>query len=79
MSTLRLQIDSQTELRLIDKQDAPEFFALIEKNRTYLRQWLGWLDVTHSIETCDWSINISRIQRPLQKAMPGKFQEFWLS
>jgi ribosomal-protein-serine acetyltransferase len=49
MSAFCLPIDSQTDLRLIETKDAAHFFQLIDRNRTYLRQWLGWLDVTRSI------------------------------
>ncbi len=41
-----LKIDSKLELRQIRKEDALEFFKLADKNRLYLRQWLGWLDIT---------------------------------
>src|SRR5687768_8843355 len=46
---LHIKLDAQTEIRLIEKGNAPEFLRLIDKNRAYLRQWLGWLDFTRSI------------------------------
>ena len=29
---------------MLEVADAPELFALVQKNRGYLRQWLPWLD-----------------------------------
>jgi len=42
----RLIIDPNTELTLPDRTHAPEFMALIDRGRPYLREWLGWLDTT---------------------------------
>lgn len=39
-------IDEQLQLKLITEKDADELFAFIERNRRYLREWLGWLDHT---------------------------------
>jgi ribosomal-protein-serine acetyltransferase len=43
-------IDAHTKLTLLSLEHAEEFFALIEKNRPYLRKWLGWLDNIQKIE-----------------------------
>lgn len=37
-------------LRTLEAKDAEELFALIRKNNTHLRQWLGWLDDDKSVE-----------------------------
>ncbi len=37
------------ELRLREEADANVFFSLIDKNRTYLRQWLPWVDATKTV------------------------------
>lgn len=47
---MNLKIDSQTELSQIKKEDASELFHLVDQNRAYLRQWLGWLDITQSVK-----------------------------
>jgi ribosomal-protein-serine acetyltransferase len=47
---LRLSIDAQTELRLLEEEDASEIFALVEQNRAHLRTWLPWLDLTLSVQ-----------------------------
>ena len=41
---LTCRIDDELELRLLNTRDAPALFALVEANRSYLRQWLPWLD-----------------------------------
>lgn len=33
-------------IRKIEHQDAEEIFACVDRNRTYLRRWLPWLDET---------------------------------
>jgi ribosomal-protein-serine acetyltransferase len=47
---LRLAINAETELRLLEERDAPELFALIEQERLRLRIWLPWLDQTLSLQ-----------------------------
>ncbi|MGZ3699673.1 MAG: GNAT family N-acetyltransferase [Bdellovibrionota bacterium] len=46
---LRLNIDADTELKLIEREHAPEFMALIDRSRPYLREWLAWLDRTTTV------------------------------
>jgi ribosomal-protein-serine acetyltransferase len=50
ISPLRIKIDNDIELRLLDERDAKEIYRLIDQNRAYLREWLPWLDVTRSVE-----------------------------
>jgi ribosomal-protein-serine acetyltransferase len=38
------------ELRLFQLSDAEPIFAVVERNRAYLREWLPWVDVTASPE-----------------------------
>jgi len=38
------RISDRHELRLLQLQDAPELFALVDANRAHLRVWLPWLD-----------------------------------
>ncbi|MES2768117.1 MAG: GNAT family protein [Bdellovibrionota bacterium] len=52
-----LKIDSKLELRQIRKEDALEFFNLADKNRAYLRQWLGWLDLSKVPLDTEYFIN----------------------
>lgn len=39
---LGLPVDGETQLRLLEPRYAEDYFALIERNRTYLRQWMPW-------------------------------------
>lgn len=43
------KIDEQTEIRLLEQRHAEEVFALADKNRDRLREWLPWLDDTHAV------------------------------
>ena len=36
------------EIRLFDLKDAEPAFAVVERNRAYLREWLPWVDLTTS-------------------------------
>jgi ribosomal-protein-serine acetyltransferase len=46
----RREVASGLELRQFAMSDAAEVYALANQNRTYLRQWLPWVDRTHSAE-----------------------------
>ena len=47
---LRFPIDDDTELRLLEERNTEELFALVDRNRAYLREWLPWLDATTTVE-----------------------------
>jgi len=47
------------ELRQFAQADAPACFAVVERNRAYLREWLPWVDHTRSAE--DVAQFISRV------------------
>lgn len=47
------KIDDATALRALQREDAPELFALTDSNRKYLRTWLPWVDVV--LEEADWT------------------------
>ena len=47
---LRCPIDDKTELRLLEERNTEELFALVDRNRAYLREWLPWLDATMTVE-----------------------------
>jgi ribosomal-protein-serine acetyltransferase len=46
----RLEIAQDAELRLLTSHEAAALFALTEKNRAHLRQWLPWLDSNAGVE-----------------------------
>ena len=43
------RLSDRHELRLLQTADAQELFALININRTHLRQWLPWLDSINDV------------------------------
>ncbi len=46
----RLRVEPGIELRQLEDRDAAALFALTERNRAYLRQWLPWVDHSHTVE-----------------------------
>lgn len=50
----------ELELRPLSRGHAFEFFQLIDRNRAYLKQWLGWLDDMTSLD---------HLERYLQNAL----------
>ena len=48
MLTLRVRDD--LELKLLEEGDAGRLFAVTNDNRSYLREWLPWVDPTKSVE-----------------------------
>lgn len=54
-------IEQQLELRLLKQEDAQEVFELIENNRTYLREWLGWLDYSTELKDALKNIHQNRL------------------
>ncbi len=47
---LHLSVDEETQLRLLEERHAGEYFALIERNRTYLQEWMPWAAYENSLE-----------------------------
>lgn len=43
-------IDAHHALREVRCADAVELFQVVDRNRTYLRQWMPWLDTTRTVE-----------------------------
>ena len=44
-----ISVDTDLQLRVPMESDAATLFNLVEENRTYLREWLPWLDETTSV------------------------------
>jgi len=54
---LNFKINKNIWLRSICMDDASNLFGVIDANRTYLRQWLGWVDKTLAIKDIEVFIN----------------------
>lgn len=50
VKTIVLYANSKIELRILVEEDAPIVFAVIDRNRLRLKEWLGWLDSTIKVE-----------------------------
>ncbi len=70
---LKLNIDANTELQILSIEHSLEFMALIDRNRPYLRQWLGWLDHTKSVSELE-----KFIQSTLLEIRDGKGLAMWI-
>lgn len=42
-------INENTELKIIQENDASELFRLIDENREYLSKWLPWVETTNDV------------------------------
>lgn len=52
---------ADAELRILEQSHAEELFALIDRNRSYLTEWLPWPDKNRSIEdTREFIASVSR-------------------
>ncbi len=48
--TFPVPLDASSELRLMEERHAEEIFAVVEGNREHLREWLPWVDETHTAD-----------------------------
>ena len=46
----KLDIDDGITLTRVRSEDAEEIFALVERSRDYLREWMSWVDSSKSVE-----------------------------
>jgi len=59
---LPFKVDKEIELKIMEKGDAPALFDLIENNRSYLREWVPWVDTNVTIKDSEEFINSSQEQ-----------------
>lgn len=64
-----LVIDTNTKLTLLDTQHTNDFFELIESNRAYLREWLGWLDNIKTISNLNRFVEAAISDYPEKKSL----------
>lgn len=53
------KIDEHLSLKLVEAKDAKRIFELIDSSRSYLRQWLPWVDFTNNINDSNEFIKAS--------------------
>ena len=44
------QIQDGVSLKLLEERHAPEVFAVVDRERAYLREWLPWVDLTTEVD-----------------------------
>lgn len=65
----RLKVDDEIEIRMLEEIDAETIFALVDRNREHLRQWLIWVDRSNSPEVTRQFIKESKQQYENKEAM----------
>ena len=60
-----LRIDDDVVLKILASEDADILFALVDRNRLYLRQWLPWVDTNTTLESSKLFILSSKEQLEL--------------
>jgi ribosomal-protein-serine acetyltransferase len=60
-----LKVDEEIGLKILEMDDAPVLFNLVENNRSYLREWVPWVDTNVSIEASKAFIQSIREQHEL--------------
>src|ERR1043166_892038 len=58
----RLTVADNLEIRQFEPEDAATVFAVVERNRDHLRQWLPWVGETPSFENVRNFIDASLAQ-----------------
>ena len=67
MNIINITIEDKIKMELINESHAEELFALTDKNRKYLREWLPWVDATQTIEDTMKFIRSSQKQYKINK------------
>ncbi|GCF07583.1 GNAT family N-acetyltransferase [Dictyobacter arantiisoli] len=53
--SLSLQVNEDVQLKLLEERHSTAYYELTDRNRRYLREWMGWLDEERSVEqTCEY-------------------------
>jgi ribosomal-protein-serine acetyltransferase len=63
------RIDQELELVPADPRWAEELFRMTDRNRTYLREWLPWVDGTHSVDHSRAYLQNAREQHAKQEVI----------
>src|SRR5699024_1350 len=72
----QIQVNNLTFIRILSIRDAEMLFQLTDKSRSYLKEWLPWLDNTKTIEDSEAFIKTSLIgMEKKQSITAGIFYE----
>jgi ribosomal-protein-serine acetyltransferase len=72
---LDLQVSHNLRLQLLQLDDAPELFTLIDLNREDLREWLPWLNTTQSVTDTRYFIQSTLDRFAQHKALVAAIRE----
>jgi ribosomal-protein-serine acetyltransferase len=64
-----LRISPEAVLKQLELSDAPEMFQLTEENRSYLREWLPWVDSVQRVEDTERFIAFTIDQHARQQGI----------
>lgn len=65
----QLKVDDEIEIRMFEESDAETVFAMVDRNREYLRQWLIWVDRSDSPEVTRQFIKDSKLRYKNKEAL----------
>lgn len=68
-AVFRLKVDDEIEIRMLEESDTETVFALVDRNRQHLRQWLIWVDRSDSPEVTRQFIKESKRQYENKEAL----------
>jgi ribosomal-protein-serine acetyltransferase len=64
-----MRISPEAVLKQLELSDAPEMFRLTEENRSYLREWLPWVDAVRRVEDTESFILMTMDQHERQQGI----------
>ena len=70
---LMYEIDEDLHLRMFTLDDAEEFYNLTVESKTFLKEWLGWLDNINSVEDTVKNIQARFTEVTDNKGYPKSF------
>ncbi|MFN0109641.1 MAG: GNAT family N-acetyltransferase [Blastocatellia bacterium] len=65
----KLKVDDEIEIRMLEESEAETVFALVDRNREYLREWLIWVDTSDSPEVTRQYIKESKLRYEKKEAL----------
>lgn len=66
---MEISIEKGLELKLLELKDAEELFALVDSCRSYLKEWLPWLDGAKRVEDAKYFLEQSQKEFQLRRGL----------